>query len=79
MNSILNKIFKQFFKHKHEWQSRGTNRYGGTTYRVCIKCRESQIIVNNSWEDDRFEKCDSLPELDSQFDDNDNYIFAHQS
>jgi len=60
---------------KHKWQSRGQNRYGTITYRVCLKCREPQQRVNNLGEPDKFEKCEPNDYLDNQFDENDNYIF----
>lgn len=63
-------------KHKHKWQTRGINRYGNTTYRVCLKCREAQHRVNEPFQKDKFDKCDPIPELDAQFDENDKYIFT---
>jgi len=65
-------------KHRHKWQVRGQNGYGTCTYRVCLRCGESQHRVNKINEPDKFEKCNSIPELDSQFDKNNNYIF-HES
>ena len=72
---LINGIFDRFSVHNHKWQSRGINRYGGITYRVCLKCRKAQKRVNKISEDEKWEYCDSMPELDSQFDENDNYIF----
>lgn len=68
-------MFKNLLKHKHKWQTRGINRYGTTTYRVCLKCRKCQKRVNKSYERDKFEDCEPIDDLDSQFDKNDNYIF----
>ena len=62
------------FKHRHKWQNRGQNRYGGITYRLCLKCRESQHRVNKVNESERWEKCEPVPYLDAQFDINDKYI-----
>lgn len=77
-NWRISSITNRLFPHKHKWQIRGQNRYGGDTYRICLKCRETFKRVNNSWEDDRWEKCDPIPELDNQFDSNDKYIFNEQ-
>ena len=60
---------------RHKWQTRGINRYGGATYRMCLKCRIRQVRVNKSYEDERWEESDPIPELDDQFDENDNYKF----
>lgn len=65
----------RFFKHRHKWQIRGINRYGTTTYRVCLKCRECQARINKPFEPDLFEKCVPIEYLDNQFDENDNYIY----
>jgi hypothetical protein len=70
-------VIARLFPHRHKWQERGINRYGTTTYRVCLKCREAQQRVNKSYEDDRFEICEPIAELDAQFDENDKYIFNH--
>jgi hypothetical protein len=59
---------------KHKWQTRGRNRYGITTYRLCLKCRETQERVNNLGEPEKFDKCKPNQWLDAQFDKNDNYI-----
>ncbi len=72
---FLHGVIARYFPHKHKWQKRGANRYGTTTYRMCLKCRETQKRVNNINEPDRFETCDPIPDLDSQFDKDDNYIF----
>lgn len=61
--------------HKHKWQVRGQNRYGGSTYRMCLRCRERQIRVNKSFEEEKWEICNPIPDLDDQFDENDKYIF----
>jgi hypothetical protein len=61
--------------HRHEWQDRGKNRYGGTTYRMCLTCRERQKRVNKPSENERWEICDPIPDLDAQFDESDRYIF----
>lgn len=64
------------FRHKHKWQIRGVNRWGITTYRVCLKCGQAQERVNLSFEEkDRFANCDRIPELDNQFDDKGKFIF----
>lgn len=68
-------VVARFFPHKHKWQIRGRNRYGGATYRICLKCRETYQRVNNSWEDERWQQCEAIPDLDAQFDSNDRFIF----
>ena len=77
-NEIYN-LCKNFilylFKHSHKWQIRGRNKYGGETYRICLKCRETYQRVNNPWENERWEQCEPILNLDAQFDKNDNYIF----
>ena len=74
MKWIFN-LFKRNYTCNHKWQSRGQNGYGITTYRVCLKCRDAQCRVNNLGEPDKFEKCDRSYYLDSQFGENDKYIF----
>ena len=71
---LLHNIITCYFPHKHKWQKRGVNRYGTETYRMCLKCRETQKRVNNINERDRFENCEPIPDLDAQFDKDDNYI-----
>jgi len=73
MISWLSKLFKRF--HKHKWQTRGQNRWGSATYRVCLSCRVRQKRVNNSWEDERWEDCAPIGYLDEQFDEFDNFIW----
>jgi hypothetical protein len=70
------KLLEYLFPHKHKWQVRGTNRYGTPTYRLCLKCRITEKRVNKSNEEDKWEQCEPIPELDSQFDVNDKYIFT---
>lgn len=58
--------------HKHKWQTRATNKWGKCTYRVCLTCGDAE-----KWEgfiDGDFVKCERLPEFDSQFDNDGNYI-----
>lgn len=64
-----------FFRHNHKWQTRGVNRYGLVTYRVCLKCGQAEERVNQPGEDDKFSTCERMPELDNQFDEKGNYIF----
>lgn len=62
------------FNHKHKWQVRGQNRWGTPTYRVCLSCRQPQ-----KWEgglNGEFVDCEPIPELDNQFDENNNFIFS---
>ena len=68
-------VMARFFSHKHKWQIRGRNRYGGETYRICLKCRKTYQRVNDSWEDEIWQECEPIPYLDSQFDTNDKFIF----
>ena len=56
--------YKNLFKHKHKWQTRGQNKWFITTYRVCLKCGHYQKRVHKSGESDRFEKCDRVLYLD---------------
>ncbi len=72
---IISLIKKRFLPHKHKWQIRGRNRYGVATYRICLKCRETFERVNEFYEEERWEKCEPIAELDSQFDSNDRYVF----
>ena len=65
----------ELFPHKHRWQVRGRNRWGGDTYRICLGCRKTFKRVNNSWEDEKWKECEPIEELDNQFDENDNIIF----
>lgn len=71
----LKKWFDSVKSHKHNWQRRGQNRWGTTTYRVCLKCREAQKRVNGPFEEDKWETCDPIGFLDEQFDENDQFIF----
>jgi len=74
-NDCIANVIARLFPHKHKWQKRGQNRYGTTTYRVCLKCGESQKRVNNSNEPDKFEPCEPMASLDAQFDNSNDYIF----
>jgi hypothetical protein len=76
MKAMVCKIINYFFEHKHKWQVRGRNRYGIETYRICLNCRKTYKRVNKSYEQDRWEECDPIPDLDSQFDKNDEFIFS---
>lgn len=67
-------IFRR--EHLHKWQIRGRNRYGGETYRICLKCRQTCRRVNKISEPEQWERCDPVKELDDQFDSNDQFIFA---
>ena len=73
--NILNKFIKLKNKHKHKWQTRGCNRYGIETYRICLKCRETQERINKSYETEMWAKCNPIKDLDNQFDENDKFIF----
>lgn len=64
---------ERLLTHRHEWQTRGINKYGAPTYRICLRCRESQRLVSMTGE---FEKCDPVPFLDAQFDKDDKYIYS---
>lgn len=69
---------KPIFKHRHKWQTRGVNRFGTDTYRICLKCRVTQQRTNKPFKPDLWTDCDPIPELDNQFDGNDQYIFNHE-
>jgi len=58
----------------HDWQTRATNRYGLSTYEVCLKCGKAQQR-NKYGKHPDFIPCERLPEFDSQFDDKGKYIF----
>lgn len=68
-------LFDWLFPHRHNWQIRGRNRYGGGTYRVCLGCRIPQKRVNKPYEEERWENCEPIKELDDQFDENDRFLF----
>lgn len=54
------------FKHKHKWQTRAVNRYGITTYRVCLQCG-----IAEHWEggmSGKMQKCERLKEFDIDYD-----------
>lgn len=59
----------------HRWQTRATNVYFNPMYQKCLTCKTHQERTNKSWEDDKFQKCEPMPEFDNQFDKNNNYIF----
>lgn len=71
----LLRVVARLFPHKHKWQVRGRNRFGSPTYRICLKCRKTYQRVNKSWEDERWEECEAIDDLDSQFDSKDKFIF----
>jgi len=71
-------LFERIFNLEalHDWQSRAVNRYGLSTYEVCLKCGKAQQR-NDYGKRPSFIPCERLPEFDSQFDKNGNYIFNH--
>ena len=44
------KLLNILFPHRHKWQTRGQNKWGLPTYRLCLKCRETQCRVNKSYD-----------------------------
>lgn len=70
--SLLERLFRT--ESLHNWQSRGINRYGLSTYEVCLKCGEARER-NKIGEYPTFMKCDRIKELDDQFDEKGNYIY----
>jgi len=72
---FISGVVSRYSSHRHVWQVRGRNRWGGETYRICLKCRKAYRRVNKISEDERWEECEPIPELDSQFDRYDNYIW----
>lgn len=70
---VLEKLTHRIYGHK--WQTRGQNRYGATTYRVCLRCGQAQERVNSPFELDHFQNCERIPELDVQFDEKGRYIY----
>lgn len=72
---MINWIKARLLKHRHRWQIRGVNRYGSPTYRVCLKCREPQKLVSGPGGPELWEKCEPVPFLDLQFNEDDQFIF----
>lgn len=70
--TFVQKILK--IEPMHEWQSRAINRYGLSTYEVCLRCGEARER-NQYGKHPSFVKCNRLSEFDSQFDEKGNYIF----
>ena len=64
-------IYRQIFKHKHEWQTRAVNRYGLTAYRVCLKCSQPQELTGEQWKNGYcksiYANCKNIPEFDKDF------------
>jgi len=58
----------------HNWQSRAVNRYGLSTYEVCLKCGNA-IQRNKLNEYPTFIESERLKEFDDQFDKHGKYIF----
>ena len=59
----------------HNWQSRAVNRYGLSTYEVCLKCGKAQER-NERHLDPTFTECERIKEFDDQFDKKGNYMFV---
>lgn len=74
MKKQIKSLIKKLFPHNHKWQRRGVNQYGITTYRMCLRCRNTESLVNESNEPEKFIPCEPVLELDNQFDENDEYI-----
>lgn len=72
---LLGTIIAKIFKHRHKWQVRGVNRYGSPTYKICLKCRKTCARVNQPFTKEVWQECTPNVELDSQFDNQDRYIF----
>ena len=70
--TLFQKIFK--INPMHNWQTRAINRYGLTTYEVCLKCGNARKI-NKPNEYPIFIDSERIIEFDSQFDKKGNYIF----
>lgn len=71
---LLSTIAIEYIKSKrcHKWQTRGVNRYGIATYRVCLKCGKREQWyggINGS-----FNECERTLDLDSQFDEKGNLL-----
>ena len=71
-------FFEKLFnvKGNHFWQTRARNRYGLSTYKVCLKCGKAKQR-NDINQSPAFIDCERLKEFDDQFDKNNNYIFKH--
>jgi hypothetical protein len=69
-------FFQKLFgsKENHFWQTRATNRYGLSTYEVCLKCGKARQR-NAMGAVPQFRDCERLKEFDQQFDENGKYIF----
>ena len=61
----------KLFSHNHKWQIRGQNSFGLPTYRICLKCRETQERLDR----DNWVKCYPMHSLDILFDEKDDFIF----
>ena len=70
--TLLERIFN--LESIHNWQCRGRNRFGLSTYEVCLKCGKARQR-NGMGKKPEFIDCERIKELDNQFDSNNNYIF----
>lgn len=59
----------------HEWQTRAQNRFGLSTYEVCLKCGKAQER-NDRGKSPEFIECERIAEFDDQFDENGKYIYT---
>lgn len=72
ISSLLLRIYKRKTCKRHKWQKRAVNRWGNTTYRVCLRCGTAE-----EWDggvNGHFVKCERIPEFDSQFDEKGRYV-----
>lgn len=72
-------LFERIFnlETNHNWQCRGRNRFGLSTYEVCLKCGKARQR-NDMGKKPEFIDCERIEELDNQFDSNNNYIFKNE-
>lgn len=70
--TFIERIFN--WEPMHNWQTRARNRYGLSTYEVCLKCGKAQER-NLPGQHPSFLECERIKEFDDQFDENGNYIF----
>ncbi len=70
--SLFERIF--MIEPMHNWQTRARNRFGLSTYEVCLKCGDAQMR-NGMGKHPSFVPCKRIEEFDNQFDKYGNYKF----
>lgn len=70
--TFIERIFN--WEPMHKWQTRARNRFGLTTYEVCLKCGKARER-NDRGKMPAFLECERIKEFDDQFDEKGNYIY----